>query len=126
MNLTAKELFSESGKKGVILELKGNQNVQIENIAAFNNGKKGDLIFVPDEKAFKVAVEGNCSAMVIDKKLEELAVQISAEVAVFISANIALSHAIIKLQYHDHDYTQSGWDRIHPSSIIHKPIIRNP
>ena len=122
MNLSAKELFSESGKKGVILELKGNQNVQIENIAAFNNGKKGDLIFVPDEKAFKVAVEGNCSAMVIDKKLAGLVTQISAEVAVFISANIALSHAIIKLQYHDHDYTQSGWDRIHPSSVIHKSV----
>ena len=69
MKLTAQELYSESGKEGVILELKGNKDVSIENIAAFSNGQKGDLVFVPDEKAFKIAITGNCSAMVIDHDL---------------------------------------------------------
>ena len=122
MKLTAQELYSESGKEGVILELKGNKDVSIENIAAFSNGQKGDLVFVPDEKAFKIAITGNCSAMVIDKKIAELATQVDEETAVFISANIALSHAIIKLKYQDHDYSQSGWDRIHPSAVIHATV----
>lgn len=122
MKLSAQELYNESGKEGVILELKGNQDVSIESIAAFSNGKEGDLVFVPDEKAFKMAIEGNCSAMVIDKKIAELATQVNPEIAVFISANIALSHAIIKLKYHDHDYTQSGWETIHPSAVIHATV----
>jgi len=122
MNLTAKELFSESGKEGVLLELKGNQDVSIENIAAFSNGQKGDLVFVPDEKAFKVAVKGNCSAMVLDQKMAESSAQVNSETAVFISANIALSHAILKLKYNDHDYSRSGWGRIHPSSVIHESV----
>ena len=122
MDLTAKELYSQYGKEGVLLELKGNQNVKIENIASFSNCNKGDLIFVPDEKALDIAIKGNCSAMVIDKKIVELTSKISNEIAIFISANIALSHAKIKLKYSDHDYCQSGWGKIHPSSIIHQYV----
>ena len=122
MNLTAKELYDQYGKEGVLLELKGNLKVKIENIAGFSNGNKGDLIFVPDEKALEIAIKGNCSAMVIDKKLAELSSKISNEIAIFISANIALSHAKIKLKYSDHDYGQSGWERIHSSSFIHQSV----
>ena len=122
MDLTAKELYDQYGKEGVLLELKGNLKVKIENIAGFSNGNKGDLIFVPDEKALEIAIKGNCSAMVIDKKLAELSSKISNEIAIFISANIALSHAKIKLKYSDHDYGQSGWKRIHSSSVIHQSV----
>ena len=122
MDLTAKELYDQYGKEGVLLELKGNLKVKIKNIAGFSNGKKGDLIFVPDEKALEIAIKGNCSAMVIDKKLAELSSKISNEIAIFISANIALSHAKIKLKYSDHDYGQSGWERIHSSSVIHQSV----
>ena len=122
MDLTAKELYDQYGKEGVLLELKGNLKVKIENIAGFSNGNKGDLIFVPDEKALEIAIKGNCSAMVIDKKLAELSSKISNEIAIFISANIALSHAKIKLKYSDHDYGQSGWERIHSSSFIHQSV----
>ena len=122
MDLTAKELYDQYGKEGVLLELKGNLKVKIENIAGFSNGNKGDLIFVPDEKALEIAIKGNCSAMVIDKKLVELSSKISNEIAIFISANIALSHAKIKLKYSDHDYGQSGWERIHSSSVIHQSV----
>ena len=122
MDLTAKELYDQYGKEGVLLELKGNLKVKIENIAGFSNGNKGDLIFVPDEKALEIAIKGNCSAMVIDKKLAELSSKISNEIAIFISANIALSHAKIKLKYSDHDYGQSGWERIHSSSVIHQSV----
>ena len=122
MDLTAKELYDQYGKEGVLLELKGNLKVKIENIAGFSNGNKGDLIFVPDEKALEIAIKGNCSAMVIDKKLAELSSKISNEIAIFISANIALSHAKIKLKYSDHDYGQSGWERIHSSTVIHQSV----
>ena len=122
MDLTAKELYDQYGKEGFLLELKGNLKVKIENIAGFSNGNKGDLIFVPDEKALEIAIKGNCSAMVIDKKLVELSSKISNEIAIFISANIALSHAKIKLKYSDHDYGQSGWERIHSSSVIHQSV----
>ena len=122
MDLTAKELYDQYGKEGVLLELNGNLKVKIENIAGFSNGNKGDLIFVPDEKALEIAIKGNCSAMVIDKKLVELSSKISNEIAIFISANIALSHAKIKLKYSDHDYGQSGWERIHSSSVIHQSV----
>ena len=122
MDLTAKELYDQYGKEGVLLELNGNLKVKIENIAGFSNGNKGDLIFVPDEKALEIAIKGNCSAMVIDKKLAELSSKISNEIAIFISANIALSHAKIKLKYSDHDYGQSGWERIHSSSVIHQSV----
>ena len=123
MDLTAKELFSQYGKEGVLIELKGNQNIIIENISAFSNGKKGDLIFVPDERALEIAIKGNCSAMVIDKKMAELSSKINNEIAIFISANIALSHAKIKLKYSEHNYSKSGWERIHPSSIIHQSVV---
>ena len=122
MDLTAKELYDQYGKEGVLLELNGNLKVKIKNIAGFSNGNKGDLIFVPDEKALEIAIKGNCSAMVIDKKLAELSSKISNEIAIFISANIALSHAKIKLKYSDHDYGQSGWERIHSSSVIHQSV----
>ena len=42
--------------------------------------------------------------------------------AIIFSKNIGVSHARLKQKYGDHDYTQSGWNRIHTSAIIHETV----
>lgn len=51
MQKTAQQIFEESAAACALLEIHGNKEVVITTIAAYQKGKKGDLVFVPNSKA---------------------------------------------------------------------------
>ncbi len=69
----------------------------------------------------KVIAKG-ATAIVISKSLFPLAENYKEKIAILISANLKLSHAIIKQAYGDHDYSKNGWQNIHSSAIIHESV----
>ena len=122
MNLTANQLFKAIGESAGLESIQGKISLILKAIASFQNCKKGDLVFVPDAKMLKQVVEHGVSAIVIPKKLQQQAAAFNDQIAIIVSSNLKLSHAKIKLQYADHDYTQSGWDKIHSSASIHESV----
>lgn len=122
MKKTAQQLFEEYGQACALVSLHGNSTIEIQGIAAYGNSKKGDLVFVPDRNALKKALTSECSGMVIAKDLLEATEQATKDIAIFVSAHVPLSHALMKQRYGDHDYSRSGWGRIHPSAIVHESV----
>ncbi len=122
MKKTVQQIFEESAQTCALLEVQGNKEVIITAIAAYQKGKKGDLVFVPNSKALHQAIENEVSAIVIPKKLWGEAKKAAETTTFFISANLGLSHALLKQKYGDHDYRRSGWGRIHPSAIVHESV----
>ena len=116
MKKTAQQIFEESAQACALLEIQGNKEVVITAIAAYQKGKKGDLVFVPNSKALNQAIENEVSAIVIPKSLWTEAKTAIETTTFFISANLGVSHALLKQKYGDHDYSRSGWGRIHPSA----------
>ena len=64
MQKTAQQIFEESAETCALLEVHGNKEVVITAIAAYQKGKKGDLVFVPNSKALHQAIENEVSAIV--------------------------------------------------------------
>jgi len=122
MNLTAKQIFEECGQNAGLIAISGKENVTVTAITAYQKGKQGDLVFVPNGKALQQVIGQGVSAVVIPKTLLEEASKAAAKVAILVSAHIPLSHALIKQRYGEHDYTRAGWGRIHPSAIVHESV----
>lgn len=122
MNRTAKQIFEECGQNAALIAIEGNKNTIIKAIAAYQKGKEGDLVFVPDRKALRQALSQGVSAVVIPKKLLEEAATATDQIAILVSVSVGLSHAIIKQRYGEHDYGRSGWARVHPSAVIHESV----
>lgn len=123
MNITARQIFEACGEECALIGLEGKKEAVVTAIAAFQKGKEGDLVFVPNRKALRQIVERNVSAVVIPKNLLEEAKKIADKTAILLSTNIGISHALIKQRYGDHDYSRAGWGRIHPSAIIHESVV---
>lgn len=122
MKKTAQQIFDECGQACALMALQGNPTIEIRGIAPFGNSQKGDLVFVPDGNALTKALEAELSGVVIPKGLVEKATQSNPDIALFVSAHVPLSHALMKQRYGDHDYRRSGWGRIHPSAIVHESV----
>ena len=123
MKKTAAQIFEECGEKYGLVELHGNNNDTIQNIAPFESGAKGDMVFAPNLKAFEKAFENGVSLIVVSQKMTRPEEHQLNGTAIICSNNIAVSHARLKQKYGDHDYTQSGWSTIHPSAIIHESVL---
>ncbi len=122
MNLTAKQLFKATGESMGLKSIQGKTSLKLKRIAAFQNCKKGDLVFVPDAIVLEQVVSQGASAIVIPQKLQPQAEKFNDQVAILTSTNLKLSHAKIKLKYADHDYNQNGWHNIHKSATIHDSV----
>lgn len=122
MKKTAQQIFEECGQNCALVGLQGKPSIEIQGIAAYGNSKKGDLIFVPDRNALNKALLMEFSGIVIPKGLADAAENAGKDIAIFISAHVPLSHALMKQRYGEHDYSRSGWGRIHPSAIVHDSV----
>lgn len=119
---TSKQIFEESAESCLLVALVGNEAAEMSQMASFEKGKEGDLVCIPDAKALEIALEGGASIFVLEKKLAEVAIAKGSNAGLLVCANIGLAHAFIKQKYGDHDYTKSGWGRIHPRAIIHESV----
>ncbi len=122
MEIQAKDIFKENGEACYLIALKGNVNAMIKGMKSFGAGESEDLVVIPNKDAFKKVEGKSFAAVVIPKELTEQASSFPKSTAVFISAAIGLSHALLKQKLGDHDYSIAGWERVHPSSVIHESV----
>lgn len=122
MKIKAKDLFKENAESCYLIALTGNEKAVIKGMASFESAGPGDLVVAPTRKALEKQKGKKFSAIVIPKELEEDAGQFPKDTAVFVSAAIELSHALLKQKLGDHDYSIAGWEKIHPSAIIHENV----
>ena len=122
MNKTAVEIFEECGTESGLVELFGNQEVQIQSIASYEKGGIHSLVCSPTTEALQQAITNQASLIIIPKKLTLPSADFLKNNAVITSNNISLSHALIKQKYADPTYHPSGWARVHPSSTIHPSV----
>jgi UDP-3-O-[3-hydroxymyristoyl] glucosamine N-acyltransferase len=122
MNKTTGQIFSEARAEDALIKLIGSENIPIDHIAPFEQGKKGAMVFAPNQTALKKAKEQGTSLIIIPQNLQYIAVPALAHNAIITSKNIGLSHAKLKQRYAAHDYAQTGWERIHPSAHIHESV----
>ena len=122
MKKTAAEIFEECGEPYGLTEIHGKCKNSIQNIAPYESGTKGDMVFAPTQKAFDQALKNGASLIFVPNKLiGSKTISLNGS-AVICSNNIGVSHARIKQKYSDHDYTQAGWEAIHPSAVIHQSV----
>ena len=122
MNLTAQQIFDECGQAAGLIALMGKTTAEVTMISPYEKSQPGSLAFVPDSKALHRVLEQGVSVVVIPKQLAEAAEKAADSIAILVSANVGFSHALIKQRYGDHDYSRSGWGRIHPSAIVHESV----
>lgn len=122
MQITAKQIFEDSTPKDELVQLIGNKAATIQNIAAVESGKSGDLVFAPNQTALTTALKNKAALIVLPKKLAKFLPPNTGKTAFILSNNIGVSHARLKQKYSDHDYTQAGWEIRHPSAIIHESV----
>lgn len=121
--ITAQQIFEARNPKDELTELLGNSGAIIYNLAPFEMGKKGDLVFAPNQMALEVALKNEVSLIVIPKNLRKELPADLGNTAIILSNNIGVSHAHLKQKYADHNYAQAGWETIHSSAIIHETVV---
>lgn len=123
MNKTAIQIFEERSDKDELIELLGNHQAVAHTIAPYEACAKGTMVFAPTSKAFTTALNNEAAIIIIPEKLrKEIPSDLSRQ-AILISANVGVSHARIKQKYGDHDFSQSGWEKIHASAVIHESVV---
>jgi len=122
MNTTANQLFKACAQDAALESIHGKASLKIKSISAFQDCKKGDLVFVPDVQILASVVEKGATAVVIPKSIFPNAESHQDKIAILVSKNLKLSHAIIKQTYGDHNYSKNGWEKIHPSAVIHESV----
>lgn len=123
MKKTAAQIFQEREKADALIELLGNQAILIDNIAPYETGKSGDMVFAPNKNAMDRAIENEASLIILPKSLAPFLNKEIKNIAIILCANIGVAHARLKQRYGEHDYLQSGWETIHPSAIIHESVV---
>jgi len=123
MKITAQQIFEKSNPADELVDLLGNKQSTMTNIAAFEDGGRNDMVFAPNRNALEIVLEKEVSIVVIPQKMASFLPVNLGKMAIILSHNIGISHARLKQKYGDHDYTQAGWKAIHPSAIIHETVI---
>jgi len=122
MEIQAKDVFKKYGESSYLLALNGNDAAIIKGMNSYDSGGVEDLVVIPNKKAFEKLNGKVFAAIVIPKDLVEHTSGIPESTAIFVSSAIDLSHALLKQKLGDHDYSAAGWERIHPSAIIHESV----
>ena len=122
MNKTAAQIFEERTAEDGLVAIIGNHQAIVSKIASYESGSKGDMVFAPNQSALEKAITNQVSLIVAPEKLVDSAMQNLNGTAIISSENIAISHAKIKQKYGEHDYSQSGWEAIHPTAVIHESV----
>ena len=121
MNKTAQAIYDECSSDYRLTGIEGKTDVEIKDLAPFENCGPGDLIFVADEKVLSDALSKKPSGIVASAKTAEK-IEDKSSLAVIISDNVGVAHALMKQKYKDRDFNATGWERIHPTAVIHDSV----
>lgn len=120
MNVLPSEILRQFKDQGLIVRHEGS-DPPLRGIAPVEDCGPGDLVFVDHAKYLSQVCERKPSAVVATEPLAaELA---GAEgLALLITPNVRLAHALLKQAYADRDVRDVEWPRIHPSAVIHASV----
>lgn len=119
LEITAKDVALEMKKRGLALEIIGDESTRIDGINAIESASAGDLVFV-DKKEFLPLIKERMPSVVVTSKTLAPLVQ-ETGVTTIVAPYVPLAHAFIKHHYASRDFSRAGWkERIHPSSVIHE------
>jgi UDP-3-O-[3-hydroxymyristoyl] glucosamine N-acyltransferase len=118
MNLKASQIFETFHARGILDEMKGPDTL-IKRFDPVETADTASLVFVDSPDFVDAARQKAPAAIVTSTRLVEhfAALQSSAILA---CRNVRLANALIRQAYDDHDHRDTGWQRIHPSAIIHE------
>ena len=120
MKKTASEIYSECGEAFTLISIEGKQDVEVNAMAAWENAGPGDIVVVPDEASLNAVLDKKPAVIVVPVGLAGKCASVTDSTGIITSNNPNLGHALLKQKYGDYDYTNTGWDSVHPSAIIHK------
>lgn len=93
MHKTALQIYEERNPKDALLEIVGNEQVTITNIAPYEVCAPGDMVFALNQKAVDQALTNGASLIVVPKNLNIPIPSLYKDIAIISSSNIGVSHA---------------------------------
>ena len=119
--LSVAAIFAEFSRDGLLTGMIG-ANVQVNNVAAAENCKPGDLVFVESPVYAKVAAERGAAALV---SAPDLVANLggTGPLTILTSRNVKLARALICQRYFDRDLRPKSQPRIHSSAVIDETAI---
>lgn len=100
---------------------KGDANVLISDVYPSENGKKGAIVFVSNEKHFALALQSGVSALVIPAQFKDKAMPYITDQVLMLSANVPLAMALVIGKFFNPPYPEQE-SAIHPTAVIHPSV----
>lgn len=93
----------------------------VERIGPLEDCRPGDIVFVNRSDYVEAVLERRPTAVVTTEELSPQFKQ-AGDLVVFSTHNVNLAHALVRQRYADRDLFDDGWERIHPSAVIHESV----
>ena len=120
MRIRASQLFADFKESGIFTEMRG-PDCELNGIASVESCSLKDIVFISGKKYLTALGERKPGLAVVPldmaQELEKRGLK-----TLFLSPNVNLAHALLKQKYAEHDFSDTGWPRIHPSAVIHESV----
>ena len=119
INLSLQEIADYLSTKKMSAKIEG-ENITITGINSAELAEAGDLTFASSDEFLTTAMNGAASAIITSTKAKESKKAPTVTKPHIIADNVSLAHALIKQQYADWNFQDTGeWGQIHPSAVVH-------
>ena len=115
MRITTAQIFAEFSETGLLTRREG-PDIPVDNTAPPDHCGQGHLVFVDKTEHLQLVRQNRPSALVTNA---HLAGEVPTDVAVLVSRDVRLAHALIRSRYFDHDPAETEWSHRHPTAVIH-------
>ncbi len=117
MEITLSALLEEAKTENLLTELHG-PDATVTRIDPADDAGPGALTFADTPEHFRAAVSAGATAVVTYR--DTLEQEGTPEAASVLTApNVGLAQALIRQRLVDRDFERTGWERVHPSAVIH-------
>ena len=120
MQIKASQIFTDFKGSGIFSEMRGS-DCELRGIASIEACTPQDIVFVSGKKYLKLLEAKKPAAAVCSLDLvQELEGQ--GVKTLLLSSNVNLAQALLKQKYMEHNISDGGWPRIHPSAVVHGSV----
>lgn len=115
MSIACSELLSAFPE--LLTLAKGDKNALIDDVCPSENGKKGSMVFISNEKHFALALQNGVSALVIPSQFKDKALPFITTQTLLLSPNVTLAMALTITKFFNPPYPKPE-TAIHPTAQI--------
>ena len=120
MQIKASQIFTDFKGSGILSEMRG-LDCELRGIASIESCTSQDIVFVSGKKYLKLLKAKKPAAVIcsldLAQDIEEQGVK-----TLLLSSNVNLAQALLKQKYMEHNISDGGWPRIHPSAVVHESV----